>query len=208
MFFYERKNMIVSINQKTLPLHGELYISQFRLRHDAFIKRQNYDVKQFDGMEFDQYDTPAAAYLVYTKNGVTALGCSRLTPITVSSMVMDLWPDLFHWPDITEDPTVWEATRFCVRKELPPAVRRMISRELVHSYFDYGLANGVTKIIGVMQPRIIRSVFGDLGCKYDLMGPRKRLATGETIVAASMEISLRSYNALLREQKNEQVLAS
>ena len=46
-----------------------------------FIDRQQYDVKTIDGMEFDEYDTLASVYLVYSENGRTVLGCSRLTPI-------------------------------------------------------------------------------------------------------------------------------
>lgn len=188
--------MITWINQKTLPRTGRLYIAQFHLRHECFIERQDYNVKQFDGMEFDQYDTPAAAYLVYGSPSGRALGCSRLTPVHMGSMIKDLWPDIVREPEMLEQSGVWEATRFCVRKSLPPALRRQIARELVFGYFEYGLQHGIRSIVGVMPPVIMRSVFGSLGCRYTLLGAPKVLESGERIVAGSLAITEKAFDEL------------
>ena len=70
-------------------------------------------------MEWDQYDTPAAIYLVYLSPEGEAWGCSRLTPVERGSMLKDLWPELVDKPDNVFVPGVWEGTRFCIEKTLP-----------------------------------------------------------------------------------------
>ena len=40
--------------------HGALFANLLRARKESFITRNNWDLPQADGMEFDQYDTPAS----------------------------------------------------------------------------------------------------------------------------------------------------
>ena len=72
--------MISCISCETIHLFGPAFHSQFCLRYRAFIERQDYDVRIYNGMEYDQYDTPASHYLVYHTEEGRALGVSRLTP--------------------------------------------------------------------------------------------------------------------------------
>ena len=59
--------MISCISCENVHLFGPAFHSQFQLRYRAFIERQDYDVRIYRGMEYDQYDTPASHYLVYTR---------------------------------------------------------------------------------------------------------------------------------------------
>lgn len=61
--------------------HGELFANFFRARHDTFIRRNKWDLPQADGMEFDQYDTPASRWVVVHERGSVLAGL-RLTPST------------------------------------------------------------------------------------------------------------------------------
>jgi N-acyl-L-homoserine lactone synthetase len=186
--------MIVCVKYENLYQYGKAFHAQFCLRHQCFIERQNYNVSKYNGMEFDQYDTPAAVYLVYLSPEGEALGCSRLTPVDRGSMLADLWPELVENPQETFTPGAWEGTRFCIAKSLPADVRQRICRELVIGYFEAGLDIGIRNIIGVMPPLILRKVFGDAGCQYDLLGKRMRIPSGEMIAAASMKINLDALN--------------
>ena len=88
--------MISCISCENVHEFGTALHSQFRLRYEGFIERQHYDVSVYDGMEFDQYDTPASRYLIYHTEDGKALGVSRLTPTVLSCMLADLWPQLVH----------------------------------------------------------------------------------------------------------------
>jgi N-acyl-L-homoserine lactone synthetase len=180
--------MISCINHETIQYFGLPHISQFHLRHRCFVERQQYNVRSYKGMEYDQYDTPAATYLVYESPSGEAWGCSRLTPVQQGSMIKDLWPDLVTDPRILNREDVWEGTRFCIDKSLPPAIRARICKELVIAYLEFGLLNKIKSIIGVMPPPIFKRVFRGAGCDYRLLGPEK-IVDGIPIRAAELKVS-------------------
>lgn len=181
--------MLVCATYENLHKYGYAFYSQFCLRHRCFIERQNYNVSKHNGMEFDQYDTPAAVYLIYLSPEGKAWGCSRLTPVEHGSMLQDLWPDLVNKPDEVFMPGIWEGTRLCIEKDLPVEVRQRICRELVLGYFEAGLEMGMKKIIGVMPPFIFRKVFGAAGCQYDFLGKKLKLPCGDVVAAATMNVT-------------------
>ena len=43
--------------------HGELFGNIFRARHDVFVARNKWSLTNADGMEYDQYDTPASRWI-------------------------------------------------------------------------------------------------------------------------------------------------
>ena len=49
--------------------HGALFTNVLRARHESFIVHRKWDLPQAEGMEFDQYDTPAARYSVVLRDG-------------------------------------------------------------------------------------------------------------------------------------------
>lgn len=48
---------------------GDALAGQHRLRYRVFVQRAGWKVPHFNGMEWDQYDTPAAHYLVWRDQG-------------------------------------------------------------------------------------------------------------------------------------------
>ena len=180
--------MISCITYSNIHLFNKAYISQYKLRHRCFIERQGYDVWDYNGMEYDQYDNPSANYLVYQSMNGEALGVSRMTPISHRSMVKDLWPDLISNKKILSDPNVWEATRFCIDKNINQDFRKIICQELVCSYLEFGLQHNIKKIIGVMPPLIFRSIFKSAGVDYEPLGPIIKYGN-DRIQAAAMKIT-------------------
>ena len=158
--------MISCITCENIHLFGPAFHSQFRLRYRAFIERQDYDVRIYNGMEYDQYDTPASHYLVYHTEEGRALGVSRLTPTTQGCMLKDLWPGLVEDKALLQSEQVWEGTRYCIDKDVEPALRTRIVHEMAAAYLEFGLEKGLTKIIGMMPTYIYRSVFEKPGIEH------------------------------------------
>jgi len=191
--------MIICVTYENLSQYGKAFYDQFRLRHECFVERQNYNVWVHNGMEFDQYDSPAAIYLAALSPEKELLGCSRLTPTCHKSMLKELWPELVEHPQDVFFPGTWEGTRFCIKKSLSPDIREKVCRELVVGYFEIGLSFGINKIIGVMQPFIFRRVFGRAGCSYNFLGQKMKLPSGEIIAAAAMDITQEALNEVRKK---------
>jgi acyl homoserine lactone synthase len=163
--------MISCITCENAHLFGSAFHSQFQLRYRAFIERQDYDVRIYKGMEYDQYDTPASHYLVYHTPDGRALGVSRLTPTTQGCMLQDLWPGMVENKALLNSERVWEGTRYCIDKDVEPASRTRIIHEMAIAYLEFGLRAGISKIIGMMPTYIYRSVFEKPGIEMEYLGP-------------------------------------
>ncbi len=48
--------------------HGELFANVFRARRQTFIVQNKWDLPEADGMEYDQYDTPASRWVAVHQN--------------------------------------------------------------------------------------------------------------------------------------------
>jgi acyl homoserine lactone synthase len=177
------------ITQESAHLYGDAMPSMYRLRYRAFVERQGYNVFSIRKMEYDAYDTPAAAYLVWRNSADIVRGCARLSPTDRPYMIRDLWPDLVAFEDLPRAEDVWEASRFCIDKELAPDLRARVNRELVYALQEFGLRAGIRYLIGVMQPRIWRRVFIGAGWPIHYLGPPKTIDGREEIVAGRMPIA-------------------
>ena len=180
--------MLYALTYKDISMHGALFISQFQLRHREFIDRQGYDVKSIDGLEFDEYDTLASVYLVYSEDGRNVLGCSRLTPISYGCMLADHFPTLVDDKSVFDAPNVWEGTRFCIDSRLPANERGRICRTICAGYIAYGLMKGIDRIIGLMPTLILKSVFERSGIVLDRLGEPQKIGAHAKIQAASIAI--------------------
>lgn len=190
--------MITIIGYNNWGAFDELYRDQFRLRHREFIERQKYDVKTYHGMEFDEYDTPASVYLVYSEDGQTALGVSRLMPTTVRCMLAEHWPHIVSSPADVISLSIWEGTRFCVDSTLAPALRKKIAQEICAAYLEFGLSIGIKKIIGVMQTMILKSVFANSGILYEKIGDANKIGNHNRVQAAMMHVSWQQLEKMRR----------
>lgn len=161
--------MLSLVTYENLDRFGKIFQGQFKLRHEGFLQRQDYNVRQYRAMEYDQYDTPASSYLIYHKQDAV-LGVNRLTPTTHSCMLKDLSPELVDDKSLLDDPLVWEGTRYCISKDVAPDQRKKIIHEMAVAYLEFGLSMGLKKIIGMMPTYIIRSVFEKPGIKMESLG--------------------------------------
>lgn len=186
---------IVELNWQTAHQHGAAWISHHRLRYEIFVARQNWKLSHIDGIEFDEFDTPAARYLLWLDDDGLARGAVRLISTTRPYMVQKLWPDLLdHAPPV--DPAIWEASRFGCDHRLSPALRRRIVSELVHACQAFGLRNGIAQYLAVMPRWIFEQVIAPLGCAPRYAGPRP--ARREAIAAAYLPVSILIERRLAR----------
>lgn len=162
--------MITCVTYRNWDQFGSLIRGQFSLRFEGFIERQEYDVKVYEGMEYDQYDTPATAYLIYQSSNGDVLGVNRLNPTQQCCMLKDLWPDMVDDKTLLRDEMVWEGTRYCISKAVSPGLRQQIIHEMAIAYLEFGLEKGIKKIIGMMPTYIYRSVFERPGIEMDYLG--------------------------------------
>lgn len=180
--------MIDCINLENSHLFGGGLASQHRLRHRVFVERQQWNIPSYRGMEYDQYDTPAAHYLVWRDETGEARGVSRLSPTDRPYMLEEQWPDMVVDGTLPKSPLVWEATRFGIDRDLEPALRKRILGELVVAYLEFGIKEGITHMLGVMPTLIWRAIFINSGWPLRFLGETRKL-DGDKVCAAMGELS-------------------
>jgi N-acyl-L-homoserine lactone synthetase len=168
---------------------GNPLAAQHRLRYRSVIERQKWDVPNYCEMEFDQYDNPAAKYLVYRDQDNIARGVSRFYPTTLPYMLEQLFSHFVTDRMIPKSTRVWEGSRFCVDQTLPPQARKRIAQEIVVGYLETGLRHGIEGIVGLMYPAYWRSLFTSAGWEIEYMGETTLLEDGNKARAAWLPVS-------------------
>jgi len=177
---------IVCVSWESAHLNGEAWISHHRLRHRIFVERQHWDVPSHNGLEYDQFDTPAATYVVWLDDRRQARGVTRLIPTTRPYMVQSLWPELIRGPP-PHSAAIWEATRFGCDRDLDGRTRRRVVAELICGCQEFGISNGIAKYICVMPVEVFHHVIRLAGCRVTPLGPTIRMHRHE-IGAAYIDV--------------------
>jgi len=162
--------MIDCLNITNAHIFGDAMASQHRLRHRAFIDRQDYQVPSWQGMEYDQFDTPAAHYMVWRDQFGEVRAVARVSPTSKPYMLENVWPEKVTAMALPHSSAVWEGTRFSVDRDLSPRLRQRIVCEIVVGFTEFAQLNGIDAFIGVMPMGIYRSVFERNGWPVDYIG--------------------------------------
>ena len=181
--------MIKIVTMENAYLYGNILPLIFNLRYEQLVERQNWEVPFIRKMEYDHYDNPASVYCVHQENAGAVTGVARLYPTDRPYMIADVWPALIEEKELPSSETVWEGSRFVIDSRLPAQKRERIKQELVCSYMEFALENGIEEIIGVMSPLIWRYVFNRCGWPHIPMGEPKLLDSKEKILASSLPVS-------------------
>lgn len=194
--------MIRAVSWSNAHLHGPAFASHHRLRYRVFIEGEGYSVPHCDGMEYDQFDTPGAVYLIWCDGRGEARGAARLLPTTRPYMIQSLWPELVgDAPPVS--PRTWEATRFAVDPTLDDATRRRVAGEIVLGCLEFGLAAGIDEYLVVMARAVVRRTIGGLGCNVRFLGSSDHIGR-YPVSAASVGVSAEA----LREARLRTGIAS
>ena len=168
---------------------GNPLASMFELRYRAVIERQEWDVPNWQNMEYDEFDNPSTTYFVWRDEHDVVRGCARLCPTDRPYMLKKAFSHLVTDGTLLEnDMTIWEGSRLCVDKDLPAPLRKRIIFELSVAYMEYATANGIRKIIGVMLPVYWRSVYIASGWDPFWYGAVTELPSGERVRAGGLPV--------------------
>jgi len=151
-----------TLSFSNMHMHGELFGNIFRARHDVFVERNKWALNNAEGMEYDQYDTPASRWIaIHDKNKKVKAGI-RLTPTTAqngiySYMIRDAQLGLLDTiPQNIMDEVapvsadVWEGTRIFVTQSVPGKERFRIHMQLVQQMIEAAQTLGARRIIGII----------------------------------------------------------
>jgi N-acyl-L-homoserine lactone synthetase len=150
-----------AISFRTIHRHGDMLVRYLEARRAIFIDRLHWRISQADGMEFDQYDTPAATWVVVHEFG-TVIGGVRLLPTTAqcgfySYMlrdaqrgILDDIPTDVLFIEAPVDAVTWEASRFFITEDVPAARRTTVQRILFDAMARAAEAQGATRILGIV----------------------------------------------------------
>ncbi len=185
----------VSISTNHLFSGNPIY-EQHRLRHASIVQRQSWNVPTIRNMEYDQYDNPAAYYLVWRDGAGKAYGSSRLYPTDRPYMLEEIFPDLVTRASLPKSCQVLEGSRFCVDASLQPEKRKRIIQELIIGYLEFALSEGVNRIVGVMYPAYWRNIFVSNGWQVEWLGDVMKSEEGHRIVAGALPVSKSTLQAV------------
>ncbi len=163
---------VTTLSYENLHNHGTLFANMFRARHKTFIRLNGWDLPQADGMEFDQYDTPASRWVAVHRHGEVLAGV-RLTPTThkcgiYSYMIRDaqkglldtIPTDLLNFPAPVA-PHIWESSRVFVSEQVAAGDRLRVQMQLIHEMVISARTLGATSLLGIIpehSPRLARRV--------------------------------------------------
>jgi acyl-homoserine lactone synthase len=86
-----------------------------RLRHQIYVgERRWMALERPDGREVDQFDTPAATYLLGLHPGGGVVAGSRLVPTTQPHLMSEVFPELAALRGLPRAPDIYEWTRIFV----------------------------------------------------------------------------------------------
>lgn len=170
--------MIEAFSVATAHRFQDAYASQARLRYEVFVKRRGLDHSYWEGLEFDEFDTPAAVYLVWRDDNLVVRGLARLLRTTGPYMLRKYWPYLVEKGDLPSSPAVFEVTRVCVDKTVSPNMRQRIFPELLCAIQEFLRINGGIGMIGVTREHLlahfVRSGIEWLGREHMIEGELER----------------------------------
>ena len=70
----EVRKMIEAFSLATAHLFQDALASQARLRFRVFVEQRGLPHSHYDGLEYDEFDTPSAVYLVWRDQGQVVRG--------------------------------------------------------------------------------------------------------------------------------------
>ncbi|WFU62670.1 acyl-homoserine-lactone synthase [Bradyrhizobium brasilense] len=164
--------MIEVFSLATAHRFQDALASQARLRHDVFVRLRGLPHSSYEGLEYDEFDTPAAKYLVWRDERRIVRGLARLLPTTIPYMLKSCWPHLASDTGLPSSPGIVEVTRVCVDKSLDPPVRRMVFPELLCAIQEVLTATGGIGMVGVTREHLL-SHFVRSGIRW--LGPPDKI---------------------------------
>ncbi len=153
--------MIEVFSLATAHFFQDALASQARLRHEVFVRQRGLAHSSFDNLEFDEFDTPSAVYLVWRDHERIVRGLARLLRTDRPYMLASYLPYLVESGDLPSSDAVWEVTRLCVDKAVRPQLRSTIVPEVLCAIAEFLEARDGDGIIGVTRQHLLSHFLRD-----------------------------------------------
>lgn len=177
--------MIQIVTAENIQFFRDEMEQAYRLRHQVFVDEMKWEaLRKLDGREIDQFDNAHAMHMLYMRDG-EVLGYQRMLPSTSPHLLSHVMPYLCDG-DRPSGPNVWEWTRYCVRQGHRDRGRTLspIGNALLSGIVEWGLANGVDRIIIQMDPiwmlRLVQLYF-----RVTPLGFPQSTSNGDTIAVTA-----------------------
>lgn len=147
---------------------GAAWNEYWQMRKAEFVDNKGWDLPHTDAIEFDWYDRPGAQWIIVIEDG-HCVGGARLLQTSAPSygretyMLKDAQEGLIHGipqemlPDnLPNDPKIFEATRFFVRRDLSPKRAMAVQKEIVAKTAETARELGGEQLLALMPCKIYR----------------------------------------------------
>jgi acyl homoserine lactone synthase len=177
----EATMLTTTLSFDNLHTYGDLFPTLFRARKAAIHLETKRERPESEGMEYDQYDTPASRWIAVHENGRVLAGV-RLTPTTAecgvySYMIRDAQRGLLNSLPSNlldyEAPVashIWEASRVFIAGDVPESRRTRVQSSLIAEMTKAARTLGASQIIGLMPAQWARWT-EHLGLDVETVGP-------------------------------------
>ena len=162
-----------TLSFENLHNYGELFANLLRARHQTFIDRKHWDLPHANGMEFDQYDTPASRWVAVHDDARHVLAGVRLTPTThrcgiytymirdAQRGLLDSIPNTLLYDQAPVASHIWESSRVFVSSEVAARMRFRVQSQLISEMVKAARLCGASSVLGLIpatSPRLARRV--------------------------------------------------
>jgi N-acyl-L-homoserine lactone synthetase len=155
----------------------------FRLRHEVFKERLEWEVGSHAGKERDMFDELDPVYIVCEHAG-EVLGSWRLLQTTRPYMLKDVFPELLYGMPAPEAPDVWEISRFAVSKRVANneslGTINTVTNLLLEQLFNFAARRDISRIVAVADVRFER-ILKRAGLLTQRFGPPMQIGVTRAI---------------------------
>lgn len=193
----EAEIRVSTLSVHNIHEHGNLFTNYLKARRDVFIVQKGWNLPEVDGMEFDQYDTPLARWVILHEYGEVLAGI-RLTPTTARcaqytymirdaqlGLLKDIPRDILYMEAPVKD-EIWEATRLFVSARVSASRRSRIQTLLMVGMAASARELGISHIIGIV-PSVFHRWMKRIGMSAEAIGPLLEIE-GDRTQAAMMDV--------------------
>lgn len=186
--------MIIETSITDAWRHGDDVLGGMHRLRERLFRPLGWDMPRWRDMEFDQFDTIKARYLLGIDNG-RVVAVQRNLFCDGDYMLASLFPELAPGVALPRDATCAEGTRSGVDQDLPPAVVQRWSNELLLANIEWALHYGVKRYSFVTYDIVVEKVMRPNGLPVELYGPGVKFPDG-VFVAGQFPISVALLEAI------------
>lgn len=166
-----------------------MYLSMGRFRYDVFVNTMGWDLPDADRvlhLEFDEFDTARAIYVVGLDGRDAVMACARLTVTTEPYLLKEKFPHLATDYALPDSNDVWELSRLAVRPTGSAPFSN--TKRLFEAALLLAKDNGANQVVGVLTTGMER-LYRRIGFRLQRLGAPIKIQ-GEAVTACMISTEL------------------